>query len=52
MRGVSYGSIIIPNDGVSFDMNGNVITIRSLDLSGDFENNTSQINEIAERYIK
>ena len=42
---------LIPDDGISFDMNGNVITIKSLDLSGDFESIARQLNGIAERYI-
>ena len=42
---------LIPNDGASFDMNGNVITVKSLDLSGDFESIAEQLNKIAEFYI-
>ena len=42
---------LIPDDGISFDMNGNVITIKSLDLSGDFESIARQLNGIAERYV-
>ena len=38
---------LIPDDGISFDMNGNVITIKSLDLSGDFESIARQLNGIA-----
>ncbi len=37
---------LIPNDGASFDMNGNIITVKSLDLSGNFESIARQLNEI------
>lgn len=42
---------LIPNDGASFDMNGNVIAVKSLDLSGDFESITKQLDEITKSYI-
>ena len=42
---------LIPNDGASYDMNGNVITVKSLDLSGDFESITKQLDEITKSYI-
>ena len=42
---------LIPNDGASYDMNGNVITVKSLDLSGDFESITKQLDEITKSYV-
>ena len=42
---------LIPNDGASFDMNGNVITVKSLDLSGDFESIAKQLDEITKSYV-
>jgi len=42
---------LIPNDGASYDMNGNVITVKSLDLSGDFESIAEQLDKIAEFHI-
>lgn len=42
---------LIPNDGASFDMNGNIITVKSLDLSDDFESITKQLDEITKSYI-
>lgn len=42
---------LIPNDGASYDMNGNVITVNSLDLSGDFESIIKQLDEITKSYI-
>ncbi len=42
---------LIPNDGISFDMNGNIITVKSLNLSGDFESIAKQLDKIAEIYI-
>lgn len=42
---------LIPNNGASFDMNGNVIAVKSLDLSGDFESITKQLDEITKSYI-
>ena len=38
---------LIPNEGASFNMNGNVITIKSLDLSGDFDSIKIQLDNIA-----
>lgn len=42
---------LIPNDGASYDINGNVITVKSLDLSGDFESITKQLDEITKSYV-
>lgn len=42
---------LIPNNGVSYDMSGNIITVKSLDLSGSFEDISNQLNNIAENYI-
>lgn len=42
---------LIPNNGASFDMNGNIITVKSLDLSGDFRSIADQLDNIAENYL-
>lgn len=42
---------VIPNDGAIFDMNGNTIAVKSLDLSGDFQSIAEQLDEIAEEIV-
>ncbi len=42
---------VIPNDGTEFDMNGNTIAVRCLDLSRDFQSIADQLDEIAGGFI-
>lgn len=42
---------VIPNDGTEFDMNGNTIAVKSLDLSRDFQSIADQLDEIAGGFI-
>lgn len=42
---------VIPNDGAKFDMNGNTIAVKSLDLSGNFKSIAEQLDEIARDFI-
>lgn len=42
---------VIPNDGAEFDMNGNTIAVKSLDLGGDFQSIAEQLDEIAGGFI-
>lgn len=42
----------IPNEGAEFNMSGNSISVKSLDLSGDFESIEKQLNKIIEDYLK
>lgn len=42
---------VIPSDGAIFDMDGNTIAVKSLDLSGDFQSIAEQLDEIAEKFV-
>lgn len=42
---------VIPSDSAIFDMSGNTIAVKSLDISGDFQSIAKQPDEIAGRFI-
>ena len=41
---------MIPGEGAVFNMSGNRIAVRSLDLSGDFKSIARQLNELIADY--